>query len=623
MEKRKKSIIDLVEESVAKFGSRPFLWEKTGDRFEPMSYDEMKQQVYRGAAGLMAAGVEKNDKIALLSEGRNLWVTGELSILYAGAVSVPLSVKIEETADLEFRINHSEAKYIMASGRQLAKIRAMIANLPMVKKVIIFDEQPEYHDKEASFQSVLEDGERFLAEHREAFEQRYKSVQGDDYATISYTSGTTADVEQSMSVVKITPDDRMFIIIPLDHCFAHVTGFYTFIAYGAQVATVQAGKTPMETLRNIPANIKEFKPNLMLSVPALAKSFRKNIETGVNAKGAKVKAMFEKALEINYRYNKEIWNRGGSLWDRIRIWFYDKILFSKLRESFGGEMKFFVGGGAMLDIEMQRFFYAIGIPMYQGYGLSEATPVISSNSAEHVKLGASGALVANLELKICDNDGNELPVGEKGEIVVRGENVMQGYWKNEKATAETLRNGWLHTGDMGYMDADGFLYVLGRFKSLLIGHDGEKYSPEGIEEALAGNSKFIEQVLLHNNQDSYTAGLIVPSFEALKSYLRKNHPDVDFNSDEARTLCLQKLKSEIDEYKKGGAFAGMFPERWLPAAVAVLPKGFTEENKLLNSTMKVIRGRVEERYKARIEFLYTPEGKDIVNVQNMEVMKLN
>ncbi len=209
---------------------------------------------------------------------------------------------------------------------------------------------------------------------------------------------------------------------------------------------------------------------------------------------------------------------------------------------------------------------------------------------------------------------------EKGEIVIKGENVMAGYYKNEKATAETIKDGWLHTGDMGYMDKDGFLYVVGRFKSLLISSDGEKYSPEGIEEALVENSYFIDQVVLHNNQNPYTTALVVPNKEALKRYVHRKQPELSWDSPEAKSLALTKLQREINEYRKGGKHQGMFPERWLPAAVAVLPEPFTEQNGLVNSTMKVIRGKVEERYADRITALYEPNGKEIDNQANREAL---
>ena len=169
-------------------------------------------------------------------------------------------------------------------------------------------------------------------------------------------------------------------------------------------------------------------------------------------------------------------------------------------------MRFFVGGGALLDIGLQKFFYTIGIPMYQGYGLTEAAPIISANSEKKHKLGSSGGIAPSITLKICDDYGNEMTKGEKGEIVIRGENVMQGYWNNKDATTEALKDGWLHTGDMGYMDKDDFLYVTGRFKSLLIADDGEKFSPEGIEEAFVSQSVYIDQCMLYNNQNPYTVG---------------------------------------------------------------------------------------------------------------------
>ena len=194
---------------------------------------------------------------------------------------------------------------------------------------------------------------------------------------------------------------------------------------------------------------------------------------------------------------------------------------------------------------------------------------------------------------------------------------MAGYWKNPKATAETVVDGWLHTGDMGYMLDDTYLYVTGRFKSLLISSDGEKYSPEGIEEALVANSKYISQVVLHDNQDPYVILLMVPNKEALKEYMKKEHPEVEPDSEAGKRMQLEKIQSEVDQYRAGGEFAGLFPERWLPTAVCVLPEPFTEQNHMVNSTMKIVRGKVEQAYEDRMKFAYTAEGKNILNEQNL------
>jgi len=630
------TIIDLLNQSVENYANNPFLWEKNETEFVPTTYLETKQQARIVAAGLMKLGVKAGDKMALLSEGRNAWIIGELGILHAGAVNVPLSIKLEESNDLIFRLVHSEAQYILVSGGQLKKIRNIISDLPQIKKVIIFDEQPEYEAIEMGLAELLEIGAKYLTDNPGAVEKRATAIGPDDLANITYTSGTTADpkgimlthrnytanVEQALTLMTIPPTYRTLIILPLDHCFAHVAGFYSFMAMGASVGTVQSGKTGVETLKNIPINIKELKPNLLLSVPALAKSFKKNIETGVRSQGPIVGWLFNTALKMAYSYNKEGYNKGQGLQKLKKplLDLFDKIIFSKVREGFGGELEFFIGGGALLDIDLQRFFYAIGIPMFQGYGLSEATPIISSNGMKNHKLGSSGYLVKPLELKIVDSDGNALPNFEKGEIIIKGENVMVGYYKNETATEETVVDGWLHTGDMGYMDNDGFLYVVGRFKSLLISSDGEKYSPEGIEEALSDNSHFIEQVLLYNSQNPYTSALVVANKEGLKRYVHRKKPNLDWNSTEAKELALNKLQREINEYRKGGKYEGMFPERWLPAAVALIGEPFTEQNGLVNSTMKIMRGKVEERYAERIESLYATGAKEIVNKENIEAI---
>ncbi|MDO8928772.1 MAG: AMP-binding protein, partial [Bacteroidota bacterium] len=261
----------------------------------------------------------------------------------------------------------------------------------------------------------------------------------------------------------------------------------------------------------------------------------------------------------------------------------------------------------------------VGMPMCQGYGLSEASPVISSNALHAVKFGSSGKLVKYMELKICDLDGNELPLGEKGEIVVKGDNIMKGYWNNPKATAETVKDGWLFTGDMGYMDKDGFLYVLGRFKSLLIGSDGEKFSPEGIEEALIDQSPFVDQCMLYNNQNAYTSGMIVPNMPAINRELEKRGFTVA--TDNGRAEALKIIQQEVDAYKSGGKFENSFPERWLPATIAILPEAFTDQNHLLNSMAKMVRGKIIEYFKTELEFLYTPEAKNIQNRMNMDALK--
>ena len=630
----KKTIIDLFEASVEKYGGKTFLLEKRHHKFEPTTYAETKELALEVGAGLASIGIRPKDKVAILAEGSNAWIISELGLFYAGAISVPLSVKLEESNDLLFRLRHAEVKALFVSKYQLPKIRRIRAELPQVEHIIVFGHIP-LEAGETAYGTLRRLGRDYLSKHKEEFLKIGQAIENDDYATITYTSGTTADpkgvvlthrnytanVEQSLSRIDIPSHYRTLIILPLDHCFAHVVGFYIMIACGASVATVQIGKTPMETLKNIPLNIHEVQPHFLLSVPALAKNFRKNIESSIRAKGPFVERLFRMALKVDYAYNCDGYSKGHGWRFLLKplVALFDVVLFRKVREAFGGCMKFFIGGGALLDAELQRFFYAIGIPMFQGYGLSEATPVISTNSPKYHwhRFGSSGKILIPLELKIVDEQGRELPRGEKGEIIIRGENVMAGYWKNPEATAEAIRDGWLHTGDMGYVSQDEFLYVLGRFKSLLIASDGEKYSPEGMEEAIVDNSPYIDQIIIYNNQSPFTGAIVVPNAEALRHELDQRKV-----AEEARPAEAAKiLAAEIDKYRAGGAHAGEFPERWLPAGLAIVDEPFTEQNGLVNSTMKIIRSKVEEHFRNRLDYLYSPEGKSVANAENCKALK--
>ena len=634
MEKKRPTIIDFVEQYTAKYGDETFLREKVDGVWKETSFNTTREEAHILAAGFMSMGLEKGDKVALISEGRNYWIFSELGILYAGAVNVPLSFKLESDTDLTFRINHSDARFVIASQTQIDKIRRVIDRCPKVEKVIVMD-PIELKDGEIYIGDIMAAGKEYLKEHQDLLLERMASVGPDDYANISYTSGTTADpkgillthrnytanVDQALSVISIDRGDVMLIILPLDHCFAHVAGFYVMMKCGGSIATVPCGKSTVSLLKNIPTAIKEVRPHVLLSVPTLSRNFKKSFDSAIKKSGSFVEKLYEFGIKNAETYNREYYNAGKPCW---KMWWrkpinavIDKLVFSKVREGFGGRIKFFVGGGALLDIELQRYYCAIGMPVFQGYGLSEATPVICSNSMGHARFGSSGRVVKPMDIKICDEDGKEIPNGETGEIVIRGENVMAGYWKNPEATAKTIVDGWLHTGDRGYICKEDpeYLYVTGRFKSLLIASDGEKYSPEGYEDSLADGSKFIETSMLYNNQSPYTVVLVIPNKTLLAEEVKK--AGLDPGSLEGKKAQLAIIKEEVDAYRPGGRRAGMFPERWLPASVIVGDTPFTEQNGMLNTTMKMVRGKVEKFYADRIDYAYTAEGKDLFNEKNI------
>ena len=630
-----KTLVELFESAVQKYPGNIYLWEKRDGEYRGTTYSETREEVLKFGAGLMKLGLQKGDRVGLIAEGRNAWIISELGILYAGGINVPLSVRLDAANEFRFRLNHSGAKMVIVSKSQAQKIEEIRDGLAGLEKIIYLDGKKNPGKKDIDYSEVLKIGEDVLRTDASVFNEIWQNIQPDDLANISYTSGTTADpkgimlshlnytanVIQANTLMDISPEWKTLALLPWDHAFAHTACLYCLMYKGASVAAPESGKTAMESLKNIPKNIREIKPSVLMSVPTLAKNFRKGIESNIRAKGITIEKFFKFALGIAYKYNGYGFDRGKGLRFLYKplLLLFDKIFFSKIREGFGGNLRFFIGGGALLDIEFQRFFYAIGIPMCQGYGLSEAAPIISANSLQSIKFGSSGKLVRNLELKILDDNGKEMPIGEKGEIVVKGDNVMLGYWNNPKATEQTLKNGWLHTGDLGYMDSDGFLYVLGRFKSLLIANDGEKFSPEGIEEAFTSQSGFIDQAMLYNNQNPYTVGFVVPNMAAIKQELinRAIHPQTN----EGIIEMLRIIQKEINAYKTGGKFEHMFPERWLPATVAILPESFTEQNGQMNSTLKIVRDKITECYAAELEFLYTPDAKNIINHRNIEAIK--
>jgi long-chain acyl-CoA synthetase len=630
-----RTLIELFRKSVLRYPDNTLLWEKKEGEYRPSSYRASFELVAETAAGLMDLGLKKGDRVLLLSEGRNDWVISELGILFAGGINVPTSIKIKEPAALRFRFSHSGSCFAIISGRYLDKVLPIKKDLPELQKIIVLDPFSTQDKDIIPITAIRSRGREFIRKRADQFEKRWQSVKENDPANICYTSGTTANpkgivlthrnytanVEQTRAFYEIFEHYISLLILPWDHSFTHTCGIYTLISGGASIASVEMGKTVIETTRNIGKNIKEIRPHIILSVPALSDSFKRNIEHGIINLGSKVEKLFRKGLKVAYAYHGNGFRKGryhGNPLLKPVYGFFDKIIFHKIREQFGGRLVFFVGGGALLNIEYQRFFSAIGIPIYQGYGLTEAAPVISANYPGNQKMGTSGVVVPNLNIKICDENGNALTEGQKGEIVVKGENVMKEYWRNPISNAEVLRDGWLFTGDTGYIDKDGYLIVLGRYKSLLISDDGEKFSPEGIEESMISQCSYINQIMLYNNQKHYTSALIVPNRTSVLSKLK--NLGLSHQSQEGQKAVIGLFEEAIQKYQTDANLKSLFPGKWLPSTFAILGEAFTEENRFLNSTLKIVRWRITQHYQDRIDSMYTPDGKNPFNLQNMTIV---
>ncbi|MDD4644989.1 MAG: AMP-binding protein [Bacteroidales bacterium] len=638
----KRTVLQMLRTSAEKYPKTAYTNQKGDDGWVGLTYPGMLHEARFLAAGLYELGLEKGDKVAILAEGRNRWLSGEYGILFAGGTTVPLSIKLMPDEVL-FRLNHSESKAIIVSKNTFEKVASIWTQLQFTKKIIFLDDDIRLIEKDCEefginpqkdivlYNDILQNGKFTFEETEPHLDKIEEKIEEDDVVTISYTSGTTGDPKgimltqlnfyansnDAMNYFDLTEGDRLYIILPLDHSFAHTVGIYAALLKGLSLYFVDARGGGIQTVKNIPVNMLECNPHFVLTVPALSGNFMSKMKDGVAAKGKIINWIFNTGLNAGIKINKNGYKKAGFFTRMVYGIPYgiaNALIFKKLRLIFGNSIRFLVGGGALLDIRQQVFFYAIGVPVYQGYGLSEATPIISANTPVVHKLGSSGRVIPNVECKIIRPDGSECIVGERGEMIVRGNNVMKGYYKNPESTAKTNKNGWLYTGDLAYYDEDNFLVVVGRGKALLIAADGEKYSPEGIEEAIQNSSELILQAMVYNDMKKYTSAIITLDAGKVAKHVEKNKiADGE--------VLLKAIKQDFYKFKNTDEYRNQFPEKWVPSTFQIVTEPFTEQNHMINSTMKMVRYKIQEAYRDKIEIMYTPEGSNSVNDINLQTIQ--
>ncbi|MFN3412275.1 MAG: AMP-dependent synthetase/ligase, partial [Exilispira sp.] len=604
----KRTILQILEMAKDKYGSKGYLFEKFQNKWVENSFEKTYEDAHHVASGLIELGLKNDDKVAIISEAKTRWILMELGTIIIGGISVPLSIKLL-AEEIPFRINHSDSKVIVVSKITLEKVLKVFDQLENKNiKIIYLDDDLSFAENLFSQYKVsikkhfisyfdfIENGKKNLERNKDKIEQLKEKVDEDTVANICYTSGTTgnpkgimlthlnywSNCHDSIELFKVPDDFKTLIVLPIDHSFAHTVGIYAGLLRGIQLYFVDYSDGVSGALKNIPINIIESNPNFLLSVPALSGNFMKKIIDGIETKGKIISSIFKFGLSCGIQYHKNAYNKPSILTRIVNYLpykFADLLIFKKIRKIFGNDFQFFVGGGALLDIKQQEFFYTLGIPVYQGYGLTEAAPVISSNTPEKHKLGSSGIIAPTVQCKIIKEDGKEAKVGEKGQIVIKGENVMKGYYKNKVETEKTIKDGWLYTGDLGYFDEDGFLVVIGREKALLISEDGEKYSPEEIEEAIVNCSEYIYQAMIYNDHKKYTTSLITLNIQKLKNaFNQKGIKDVE--------MILEFIYNDFQKYRFEPAFKNKFPKKWQPITFMIIEEPFSEENHMINSTMK-------------------------------------
>ena len=521
------TILSKINDAANKYGEKAYMFDKTDNGWIPNSYKQVDEKSRFLSAALNNLGLEKGNNFAILSEGTSRWVISEFSILFNGAASVPLSVKLLQE-ELPFRLNHSEAKGIFVSKNHIQKVINIWKQIENKNFYLIFlDEDLDFlksktteanipESQVKSYHQLLSEGEKIYTNDSSKMKMIEDSILPDDVVTISYTSGTTGNPKGIMlshknyyansadGVSMFKADDKLktLIILPIDHCFAHTVAIFGALFSGMSLYFLDTRGGMMNAIKNIPINLNEVKPDYLLTVPALSGNLMKKITDGIKAKGGFIEKLFNAGLNAGIRLNKNGFKKAsfGQYLIDYPIYFIAKnLIFTKLKGVFGGNIKYMVGGGALLDIKQQQFFYSIGIPVFQGYGLTEATPIISSNTPFSHKLGSSGSIMPTVICKILRENGEECKTGEKGEIAIYGNSVMKGYYKNETATKEVLSDGWYHTGDMGKFDTDGFLSICGRVKNLIVTPNGKNVYPEEIENELL-SSPLIQEVMVYGHK---------------------------------------------------------------------------------------------------------------------------
>jgi long-chain acyl-CoA synthetase len=644
----------MMDEGAAQWASDAYVLKKGGSGWISFSFVQARSRSREFGAWLLSKGYAKGDRLAIIAEGSPEWVMAESGMLCTACVSVPLSIKLLAD-EIPFRLDHSEAKAIVTTKNQLEKVLGSFDRIDNKGITLVYlDDDPAFAREAAAkhgvnaqrvigFDEACEAGRTALAAQGSDYSTRLDAIaaaaEEDDPVTICYTSGTTGNPKGIVltnlnywtnchDAVELFDGPYHFktlLILPCDHSFAHTVGLYTALVCGISLYFVDSRGGGIATLRNIPVNLRESNPTFVFTVPSLSGNFMKKIIAGVEDKGGFVEKFFKAGIKAGIAYNGDGYNK-PPLSVRVKAFFPHRIakllVFDKIKKMlFGTRIRFCVGGGALLDVKQQEFFAAFGCPVYQGYGLTEAAPIISSNASgkgKH-KFGTSGLVASSVECNLVKDDGSIAAVGENAEIVIRGDNVMKGYYKNPEATAKALRDGWLYTGDIAHYDEDGFLVVVGREKALLIAEDGEKYSPEEIEEAVTFSTDVIDQIMVWCEQRKYVTALVNLDTAKVSRIVKAE------GIASAQDL-LERLKVEFAKYRDDPK-AKQVQAAWYPAVFQIISTPFSDKDGTVNSTMKIVRHRIANVYAELIDYSYTSEGSTTSNERNLaalrELFKLN
>ena len=573
------NLATLFFDQVARFGDKPFLWAKRHGTYKALSWGDVSARVAPLARGLLSLGIGKGDRVVLVSENRPAWLVADVAIMSIGAITVP-AYTTNTTGDHLHILQDSGAKGAIVSNRRLAgKLLPAATKAPELEFVIAMDPPERSQDLNIDVFHLDDVIERGREGHRNIVELASEG-KPDDTACIIYTSGTGGRPKGVMlshrnilsncegardRLEELGLDNEVFLsFLPLSHSYEHMAGQFFPMTIGAEIYYAEGADT-------LGLNMAEARPTLMTAVPRLYETLHQRITMGVRKAGGMKEKMFNKAVALGALRYRDPGALG--LGDRLTDAVLDKLVRSKVRARFGGRLKALVSGGAPLNPDIGLFFTALGLLILQGYGQTETSPSVSVNRPSDMKLHTVGPPLKGVEVKIADD----------GEILVRGDLVMQGYWRNEEATRETIRDGWVHTGDIGIIDEDGHLRITARKKDIIVNSGGDNLSPQRIEGILTIEPE-IAQAMVHGDKHPHLVALLVPDADWLAGLGGET-------AEKVLGPVLERVNASLSSIEK--------VRRFILAA-----EPFTTDNGLLTPTLKIRRHKIKEIYGDDLEALY-------------------
>ncbi len=552
------------------------------------------------AFGLRELGVARGDRVALLAENRYEWAVSDLAILGLGAVTVPIYPTLT-AQQVRFILENAEAKVcIVSTPAQLDKLEQIADSLPQLKAIVAMEPAPPTAGRSHSFAHLLESGERHRAATPGEFRRMAAEVKPGDLATIIYTSGTTGDpkgamlshsniasnVEACLKVVNLNPADTCLSFLPLCHIFERMAGLYAMLSAGATIAYAQS-------LETVAADAMEVHPTVLTGVPRFYEKVYARVMENALAQPPLRKNIFFWGLHTGVAVARlHFGGRKPAGLLALQAGIADRLVGAKVRARVGGKLRFCISGGAPLGPKIMEFFFAVGIPIVEGYGLTETSPVICLNPPGRERPASVGPAVPGVEVRI----------GDDGEILTRGPHVMIGYFRNDEATARALEGGWFHTGDVGHLDGDGYLHITDRLKDLLVTAGGKKVAPQPLESRLK-TAKWITEAVMLGDRRPYCVCLLVPNFAVLETEARtRGWKHATRHELLGLPPVLAIYQREIDKLN-----ADLAPFEQIKK-FALLDRDLSQDAGELTPTLKVRRRVISQKFEALIESLYTTTG---------------